>query len=54
MTELLGAGFTDSFRYMNPEEVKYSWWSYRFQARQKNIGWRLDYFIVSYKKFLIT
>ena len=49
MTELLGAGFTDSFRYMNPEEVKYSWWSYRFQARQKNIGWRLDYFIVSNK-----
>lgn len=47
MTELLNAGFVDSFRFMHPNEIKYSWWSYRFQARQKNIGWRLDYFIVS-------
>ena len=47
MTELLNAGFVDSFRFMHPDEIKYSWWSYRFQARQKNIGWRLDYFIVS-------
>ena len=47
MSELLNAGFVDSFRHKNPDEVKYSWWSYRFQARQKNIGWRLDYFIVS-------
>ncbi len=47
MTQLLNAGFVDSFRFMHPDEVKYSWWSYRFQARQKNIGWRLDYFIVS-------
>ena len=47
MTELLNAGFTDTFRFMHPDEIKYSWWSYRFQARQKNIGWRLDYFIVS-------
>lgn len=47
MTQLLDAGFVDSFRYINPDKVEYSWWSYRFQARVKNIGWRLDYFIVS-------
>ena len=47
MTELLAAGFTDSFRYLHPEEVKYSWWSYRFRARENNAGWRLDYFLVS-------
>jgi len=47
MTELLDAGFVDSFRFLYPEKVEYSWWSYRFQARQKNIGWRLDYFIIS-------
>jgi len=46
-TELLAAGFTDSFRYKYPKEVKYSWWSYRFQARQKNTGWRIDYFVIS-------
>lgn len=40
-------GFTDTFRLLHPEEVKYSWWSYRFRGREKNIGWRLDYFIVS-------
>ena len=45
--ELLGSGFTDSFRYMNPETVKYSWWSYRFRARENNAGWRIDYFLVS-------
>lgn len=44
---LLKAGFTDSFRFLNPEEVKYSWWSYMFHAREKNAGWRLDYFLVS-------
>ena len=43
----LACGFTDSFRYKYPEEVKYSWWSYRFQARQKNVGWRIDYFVIS-------
>jgi exodeoxyribonuclease-3 len=47
MTELLGAGFTDTFRYMYPEQVTYSWWSYRFRAREKNAGWRIDYFIIS-------
>ena len=44
---LLQAGFTDSWRLLNPGAVKYSWWSYRFQARQKNAGWRIDYFLVS-------
>ena len=47
MTELLAAGFTDSFRYLHPDTVKYSWWSYRFRARENNAGWRLDYFLVS-------
>ncbi len=48
MTELLSAGFTDSFRYLYPEVTeRYTWWSYRFQARAKNVGWRIDYFIVS-------
>jgi exodeoxyribonuclease-3 len=46
-TELLNKGFVDSFRYKHPEQVTYSWWSYRFQARQKNAGWRIDYFLVS-------
>lgn len=48
MTELLAAGFTDTFRYFYPDLTGiYSWWSYRFQARQKNAGWRIDYFIIS-------
>ena len=47
MTELLAAGFADSFRVIHPDEVKYSWWSYRFHAREKNAGWRIDYFLVS-------
>ena len=47
MTVLLNAGFTDSFRYLHPDEVTYSWWSYRFKAREKNAGWRIDYFLVS-------
>ena len=46
-SELLAAGFTDSFRWKYPEQVTYSWWSYRFQARQKNAGWRIDYFVCS-------
>ena len=45
--ELLNAGFVDSWRMLNPDTVKYSWWSYRFQARQRNAGWRIDYFLVS-------
>ena len=47
-TELLQAGFTDTFRYRNPDLTgAYSWWSYRFHAREKNAGWRIDYFLVS-------
>ena len=45
--ELLGAGFTDTFRHLHPDTVKYSWWSYRFKARENNAGWRIDYFLVS-------
>lgn len=44
---LLAAGFTDSWRSLNPGVTKYSWWSYRFQARAKGVGWRIDYFLVS-------
>ena len=48
MTELLEAGFTDTFRYLYPDkEEAYSWWSYMRKAREKNVGWRIDYFIVS-------
>ena len=48
MTELLSAGFTDSFRYLYPDrEDAYSWWSYRMKARERNVGWRIDYFLVS-------
>ncbi len=48
MTELLDSGFIDSFRYFYPDATEiYSWWSYRFQARSKNAGWRIDYFLVS-------
>lgn len=48
MTELLNAGFTDTFRYFYPDRTGiYSWWSYRFNARKNNAGWRIDYFIVS-------
>ena len=48
MTELLNSGFVDSFRYLYPDKTdKYTWWSYMFKAREKNAGWRIDYFIVS-------
>ena len=46
-TRLLASGFADSFRELYPEEVKYSWWSYRTRARERNAGWRIDYFVVS-------
>ncbi len=46
MTELLAAGFADTYRRLYPTEVKYTWWSYMFSARVKNVGWRIDYFIV--------
>ncbi len=48
MTQLLSSGFTDTFRHLHPtERDAYSWWSYRFHAREKNVGWRIDYFLVS-------
>ena len=46
-SSLLEAGYVDTYRYLHPEEVKYSWWSYRFHARENNAGWRIDYFLVS-------
>ena len=45
--DLLSSGFTDTWRHLNPGVVKYSWWSYRFHARENNTGWRIDYFLVS-------
>lgn len=47
MSELLAAGFIDTWRYQHPDEAKYSWWSYRMKARERNVGWRIDYFLVS-------
>ena len=47
MTELLASGFTDTWRALHPLEAKYSWWSYRMNARERNVGWRIDYFLVS-------
>jgi len=47
MNAFVGAGLLDSFRVLHPESIKYSWWSYRAGARQKNVGWRIDYFLVS-------
>ena len=47
MTQLLASGFTDSWRLQHPGEAKYSWWSYRMAARERNVGWRIDYFLVS-------
>ncbi len=46
-TELLSSGFTDTFRKLYPEKIQYSWWSYMYHAREKNVGWRIDYFVVS-------
>jgi exodeoxyribonuclease-3 len=47
LTRILEAGYTDTFRHFHPETIKYSWWSARFNSRAKNVGWRIDYFIVS-------
>lgn len=47
MSELLAAGFIDTWRYQHPDEAKYSWWSYRMRARERNVGWRIDYFLAS-------
>ena len=47
MTELLGSGLIDTWRLQHPGEAKYSWWSYRMAARDRNVGWRIDYFLVS-------
>ena len=47
MTELLGSGFVDTWRFQHPTEEKYSWWSYRMAARERNVGWRIDYFLIS-------
>ena len=46
-TTLLNSGFIDTFRYLYPDKVTYSWWSYRFNARANNAGWRIDYFLIS-------
>ena len=50
-SELLAAGFTDTFRALYPDRVEYSWWSYMMKAREKNVGWRIDYFVVSNRLF---
>ena len=50
-TELLDSGFTDTFRKLYPDKVEYSWWSYMMKAREKNVGWRIDYFVVSSRLF---
>ncbi len=49
LTQLLACGFTDTYRYLYPDREEYSWWSYRMNARAKNVGWRIDYFLVSDK-----
>lgn len=49
MTKFLKNGFVDTFRYLNKDKIQYSWWSYRFNARSRNIGWRIDYFCSSVK-----
>lgn len=44
--QLKAAGFVDSYRYLHPDKVEYSWWSYKTRARERNVGWRIDYFMV--------
>ena len=48
-TEILNSGFIDTFRFLHPKKIKYSWWTYKFSARNRNIGWRIDYFCISKK-----
>ena len=50
-SELLAAGFTDTYRMLYPDKIEYSWWSYMFKSREKNVGWRIDYFVVSNRIF---
>jgi len=50
-SELLASGFVDTFRALYPDKIEYSWWSYMMKAREKNIGWRIDYFVVSERLF---
>ncbi|MGS0528469.1 exodeoxyribonuclease III [Zobellia nedashkovskayae] len=47
MTHIINAGFVDSFRHLHPDEIAYSFWSYRFKSRERNTGWRIDYFLLS-------
>ncbi len=47
LDRIIGDGYTDTFRHFHPDEIKYSWWTYRFKARERNIGWRIDYFFVT-------
>ena len=51
MTAMLEAGFIDSWRWQHPDTIQYSWWSYRMRARERNVGWRIDYFLVSGPRF---
>ena len=52
MDNLINAGFNDAYRYLYPKEIAYTYWSYRFKARERNTGWRIDYFLIS--KYLIN
>ena len=47
LDKIVSEGYVDTFRYLYPETIKYSWWTYRFNARTKNVGWRIDYFFVT-------
>jgi exodeoxyribonuclease-3 len=47
LDRIVAAGYVDTFRHLHPETVKYSWWTYRFKARERNVGWRIDYFFVT-------
>jgi exodeoxyribonuclease-3 len=47
MDKLVSSGYSDTYRYINPDKIEYSWWSYMFKARERNVGWRIDYHFVS-------